>query len=248
MFRVKAITNTPTLDVSGLFKIGIATFFLTTSILFASVAFADDKRKKGYLNKKKRRRKSRAKLKKKRSERVSLGVGVILLDQDTKNIVIGLRKASHGENTWALPGGWVEKGESFVETAIREAAEETGLTQEKNFESVQVLNIAPYLNEIKIPVRRKLESGQSVVTDDKTENQSTSSQEIIRYDTFYSGTVYVIIKLKTGMKHELTVMEKEKCVEWKWCEPKSSTTQIGNLSFFPSLENLFKLDLELSNC
>lgn len=39
----------------------------------------------------------------------------------------GLRKGSHGEGTWALPGGWLERGESFERCALRELEEETGI-------------------------------------------------------------------------------------------------------------------------
>ena len=54
-----------------------------------------------------------------------VGVGVIVL-RDAK-VLLGLRQGSHGANTWALPGGHLEFGESVESCAAREVLEETGL-------------------------------------------------------------------------------------------------------------------------
>jgi 8-oxo-dGTP diphosphatase len=37
------------------------------------------------------------------------------------------RQGSHGAGSWSVPGGWMEYGESFEETARREVMEEVGL-------------------------------------------------------------------------------------------------------------------------
>ena len=76
---------------------------------------------------------------------VRVGVGVFIFRSRTeKRFVFGLRKGSHGAGlsetilyaqtllthitgTWSLPGGHLEYGESFVDCAIGETAEETGL-------------------------------------------------------------------------------------------------------------------------
>jgi 8-oxo-dGTP diphosphatase len=60
------------------------------------------------------------------SQRPKVGVGVIIHD-DAGNIVMGERAGSHGAGTFQLPGGHLEYGESFAETAAREVLEETGL-------------------------------------------------------------------------------------------------------------------------
>jgi 8-oxo-dGTP diphosphatase len=69
-----------------------------------------------------------------RSERLSaaahggrpkVAVGVIILREG--KLLLGERIGSFGAGTFTLPGGHCEFGESFEETAAREAFEETGL-------------------------------------------------------------------------------------------------------------------------
>jgi 8-oxo-dGTP diphosphatase len=56
---------------------------------------------------------------------VRVGVGVFI-NKDGQ-FLIGRRIGSHGAGTWALPGGHMEYGETFSQTAKREIREETGL-------------------------------------------------------------------------------------------------------------------------
>ncbi|KAA8529224.1 hypothetical protein F0562_033977 [Nyssa sinensis] len=58
-----------------------------------------------------------------------VGVAVFLLKG--KNVLLGRRLSSLGHNTFALPGGHLEFGESFEECAAREVKEETGLDIQK---------------------------------------------------------------------------------------------------------------------
>lgn len=57
-----------------------------------------------------------------------IGIGVLIFNG--KKILLGKRKASHGADTWAPPGGHLEFCESFETCALREVKEETGLTLE----------------------------------------------------------------------------------------------------------------------
>ncbi|TKB48486.1 NUDIX domain-containing protein [Ferrimonas sediminicola] len=57
-----------------------------------------------------------------------VGIGVIIRRRDGK-ILIGKRKGAHAPY-YSIPGGHLELGETFEQTAIREAREETGLTIE----------------------------------------------------------------------------------------------------------------------
>lgn len=54
-----------------------------------------------------------------------VGVGVLVLRGD--HFLLGKRCGSHMPGYYAAPGGHLEPGESFVECAVREVKEETGL-------------------------------------------------------------------------------------------------------------------------
>lgn len=54
-----------------------------------------------------------------------VGIGVFIFKD--KKFLMGKRLGSHGEGCWSVPGGHLEFGESFAQTAEREVLEETGL-------------------------------------------------------------------------------------------------------------------------
>jgi|SRR3989344_6500705 len=57
--------------------------------------------------------------------RPKIGVGVIV--RKNGKVLMGKRKGSHGEGSWALPGGHLEFGESIEACILREIAEEVGI-------------------------------------------------------------------------------------------------------------------------
>lgn len=54
-----------------------------------------------------------------------VGVGVFVYKNG--KFLVGQRHNAHGDGTWSIPGGHLEYGESFENTAKREVLEETGL-------------------------------------------------------------------------------------------------------------------------
>ncbi|EME39290.1 hypothetical protein DOTSEDRAFT_139095, partial [Dothistroma septosporum NZE10] len=67
------------------------------------------------------------------ANQVRVGVGVFILRSlspklsTNPSFLVGKRKGSHGNGTFALPGGHLEFGESMEDCATREVLEETGL-------------------------------------------------------------------------------------------------------------------------
>ncbi|HAN09953.1 MAG TPA: DNA mismatch repair protein MutT [Clostridiales bacterium] len=59
------------------------------------------------------------------NERPKVGLGVFVIKE--RKILMGKRKNSHGEGTWALPGGHLEMFETWEECSKREVLEETGI-------------------------------------------------------------------------------------------------------------------------
>ena len=57
--------------------------------------------------------------------RVPVGVGVIVVRQG--KVLIGRRNGKNGYNTWSMPGGHLDVGETPENTAVREVLKETGL-------------------------------------------------------------------------------------------------------------------------
>jgi len=80
---------------------------------------------------------------------VRVGVGAVVRREGSPNILLGLRLGSHGAGTWALPGGHLEVGESFEGCAMRELAEETGIS------TVTKVRVLPFTSNDIMPLDGK---------------------------------------------------------------------------------------------
>lgn len=72
-------------------------------------------------------------------DRPLIGVAVIVINNG--KVLLGKRKNSHGDGTWAFPGGHLELNESIEQCAHREIFEETGI-------GIKNLKYGPYTNDI----------------------------------------------------------------------------------------------------
>ena len=160
--------------------------------------------------------------KKAKREKVGVGVGVVVTKGRPRvangtvsdfRILVGLRKGSHGAGQWALPGGWLEKGEEFIDCALRELKEETG--------------IAP--SDADLPTR-----GESKARAAGTLPFVANNTQL---DGVHSVTVFCYVKLKDA-KTAASVEEPDKCAEWRWC----SREELADLPLFPPLKALLETD------
>lgn len=72
-----------------------------------------------------------------------IGVGV-MIQNNKGEVLLGLRKSSHGTGEWSFPGGHLEFGETLFACAKREVKEETDLDIEK-FELISLADELRYL-------------------------------------------------------------------------------------------------------
>jgi 8-oxo-dGTP diphosphatase len=80
------------------------------------------------------------------NNRPGVGVTVLVFSKEKINYVLmGKRLNKTGYGMYAFPGGHVEFGESFIQTAIREVKEETKLDIE-NVELIKILNCIDKVN------------------------------------------------------------------------------------------------------
>lgn len=102
-----------------------------------------------------------------------VGIGVMIQNKEGE-ILLGLRKGSHGAGEWSFPGGHLEMGETVFETAKRETKEETGLDINK-FELISVADEMRYLESdgkhyLNVGVKGLYEGGEPIVMEtDKCE-------------------------------------------------------------------------------
>lgn len=131
---------------------------------------------------------------------VRVGIGVLVINKEGK-ILLGKRKSEHGQNTYSIPGGHLEFGESFEQCAKRELKEETnldsadfqvislenGIRGDKHYVTVGVL-VKEYNRDVKLMEPDKCESWAWYSKDNLPKPIFEPSERII--ENYFSGKFY----------------------------------------------------------
>src|SRR5262249_21827433 len=86
--------------------------------------------------------------------RPRVGIGV-LIQNNQGQVLLGLRKGSHGAGEWSFPGGHLEFGETIFETAKREVKEETDLM----ITDLELISVADEMRYIQTDNKHYLDIG-----------------------------------------------------------------------------------------
>lgn len=89
-------------------------------------------------------------------------IAYILLERQDGAILLSKRNRSRLGDTWGLPAGHIEEGETWFQTTVREAHEELGvILEEKNLEHIHTLHLKdPDGQRVGFVVRAKIWVGE----------------------------------------------------------------------------------------
>jgi len=133
-----------------------------------------------------------------------IGIGV-MIQNERGEVLLGLRKGSHGEGEWSFPGGHLEFGEKIFETAKREVKEEVDLDVNE-FEIISVADEMRYIESdgkhyVNIGILAKYEGGEPKVSEpDKCEKWEWFSLDDLP-NKLFEGTELTIGNYKKGKIH-----------------------------------------------
>jgi 8-oxo-dGTP diphosphatase len=136
-----------------------------------------------------------------------VGIGV-MIQNEKGEVLLGLRKGSHGSGEWCFPGGHLEMGETILETAKRETMEESGLDID-NFELISVADEMRYLKSdgkhyLNVGVMGEYKGGEAKVMEpDKFEKWKWVGLNNLPKNLF-EGTELVIRNFKNKIIYDPT--------------------------------------------
>ena len=130
-----------------------------------------------------------------------VGIGAII-ENENGEVLMGLRKGSHGAGEWCCPGGGLEFGETIFECTKREIMEEAGLELDE-FELISVSDEMKYIESdgkhyLQVGVKAKYNGGEpKVMEPDKCEKWEWFSLENLP-ENILEGTDMMIRKYISG--------------------------------------------------
>lgn len=130
-----------------------------------------------------------------------VGIGV-MIQNEKGEVLLGLRRGSHGEGEWSFPGGHQDFSERMEETAKREVKEETGLDVDK-FKLISVADEMRYIESdnkhyVNIGFKAKHSGGEAkIIEPDKWKEWKWVGLDNLP-DNLFEGTELVINNFKKG--------------------------------------------------
>ena len=106
-----------------------------------------------------------------------LRAGADALVQNERGEVLLVRRADDGR--WAMPGGWVDPGETPEQAVVREVAEETGL----RVSAPRLLHTKQRPASVHHTFRCRLDGGELRTSDESLEVAFASPDEVDRWHT-----------------------------------------------------------------
>eukprot|EP01138_Halocafeteria_seosinensis_P011638 gb/GECG01011889.1/.p1 GENE.gb/GECG01011889.1/~~gb/GECG01011889.1/.p1 ORF type:complete len:211 (+),score=27.35 gb/GECG01011889.1/:1-633(+) len=147
-------------------------------------------------------------------QRPKVGCAAICIsDLQPGRLLVGRRQGSHGEGTYALPGGHLEAGETWATCVLRELEEETGISTE------DVKNCSPTRVSI---AGRPLDAPPA----DVKALYATVTNDWMEAESLHYITIFMLVHLKnTALVHlkntaQVDNKEPEKCEGWSWVTPE----------------------------
>lgn len=126
-----------------------------------------------------------------------IAVGTIIRSTDDRLILVR-RAIEPGYGKWVFPGGYVDRGESLAEAAVREAREECGLDVRLD----SLVNIYSYGRSPVIVVYAATALGGTLCVDDEClESAAVTASEIPWDDLAFRSTLEGLRDYLAGLRH-----------------------------------------------
>ncbi len=134
-------------------------------------------------------------------ERPLVAVGAVIMDNNS--VLLVRRKNPPGEQTWAIPGGKVEYGETLEMAIKREIKEETGLEIKVEEPLAIVEIISEGFHYVIIDFKAKIERGKVSPSSDALDARFFNVDEAIKMKDVNVTTRELLNRLKNSQNNRI---------------------------------------------